>query len=293
MRTVAKPLRRAWTIRTWAVLALLVGVSLWTGRSALIDIWQIGTGRAEQSYILLAPFVAVWLFWLRRSRLRSLQIEFNLIGPALIALGWFSNFVGIERDIQIATHAGLLLTLLGCVVSLTGAGFVRQFAPALAAMLFVIPIPGTIRQLVAMPLQTLATSVTEIMLELIGVTVTRLGHVLIINGESVAVGEACSGLRMVFAFGVVVYAFAFSLPLRASTRIVLLALSPAVAILCNVVRLIPTSMFFGFGSINQAQVFHDLAGWVMIPIALVVLVGILRLIRWLDLPVMAFRLAMR
>ena len=178
--------------------------------------------------------------------------------------------------------------LLGCVMSMTGIGIVRKFSPAILALFFLIPIPGSIRQLIALPLQDIATNVTQIVLELIGVPAIRLGQVLVINNEPVAVGEACSGLRMILAFGVVVYAFAFSMPLRMSTRIVLLGISPLVAVLCNIVRLIPTSVFFGYGSVDQVQIFHDLAGWVMIPLSFVMLFVLLRLFCWFDFPFMAF-----
>jgi hypothetical protein len=53
----------------------------------------------------------------------------------------------------------------------------------------------------------------------------KSGNVLIINGERVGVGEACNGMRLVFALALVVYAFAFGTPLKPATRLILLALS--------------------------------------------------------------------
>jgi exosortase len=129
------------------------------------------------------------------------------------------------------------------------------------------------------------------MLELIGVNAIRSGNVIIINGEQVAVGEACNGLRMVFALTLVVYFVAFSLPLKAGTRAFLLLASPLIAIICNVIRLVPTSLIFGYGNNEVAQHFHTLAGWVMIPVAMGMLFGLLRAIRWLEFPVTQLRLA--
>jgi exosortase len=275
-----------------ATLATLLAVGVWVHRTALIDIVRIGVGREEQSHILLAPLIALWLLWLRRSRLRATRLAPSLWGPVLAALGWLSSWWGIETDTQVAWHAGALMTLLGCVVSVTGPRLVRQFSPAFAAMLFLIPVPGVISQAIAIPLQAMATSVTEIMLELIGVPAMRMGHVLLINGEQVAVGEACNGMRMVFALWLIVYAFVFSTPLRPGVRIVLLSLSPAVALLCNVVRLIPTTVVFGYGTVEQAELFHTISGWVMLPVAIFMLLAVVRMIRWIELPVMVFRLAM-
>ena len=94
-----------------------------------------------------------------------------------------------------------------------------------------------------------------------------------------------------FALTLVVYFFAFGTPLKAGTRAFLLIMSPLIAILCNVIRLVPTSLIFGYGNSDTAQRFHDLAGWIMLPIAMLMLYGLLRTIRWLEFPVTQLRLA--
>ena len=82
---------------------------------------------------------------------------------------------------------------------------------------------------------------------------TRFGNVLVINNEQIAVGEACNGMRMVFALVLVAYAFVFSSPLKMTTRLVLLVLSPLAALICNVVRLIPTSLVLGYSTASVAR----------------------------------------
>jgi exosortase len=288
-----KPILKTWDGSQTLLLACLIGLGGWTQFAALRDIWMVGTGSEEQSHILLAPFVAIWLFWLRRSRLRAVRLAPTLWGPVIIAAGWIMSRFGYEMGVQVAWHLGALVTLVGCVVTLTGFSILRHFAPAFVALLFLIPVPGTIRQLIAIPLQAVATNITQIMLEVIGIPATRDGHVLLINGEQVAVDEACNGMRMVFALTLIVYAFAFSTPLRPSVRVLLLVLSPIAALVSNIIRLIPTTVFFGYGSVEQAQHFHDIAGWIMLPVALLMLFGVLRMIRWIELPVMPFRLTMR
>ncbi len=290
---MTRPLRKARNARESALLGLLLVVTAYTFRAALLDIWTIGQGREEQSHILLAPFIAAWLFWLRRSRLRNLRIAPSLAGVGLIVLGCGLSWLGLERDLQIAWHLAPLVAMIGCVVCLTGPRVLVTFGPAIVALLFMMPVPGAIRQLIALPLQAVAAGTTQTLLELMGVQVTRLGHILMINGEQVAVGEACNGMRMVFALWLIVYAFAFSVPLRPGIRGVLLLMSPMTALVSNIIRLIPTTIFYGYGTVEQAHLFHDVSGWVMLPVALFMLVGVLRMIRWIELPVMSFRLAMR
>jgi hypothetical protein len=55
----------------------------------------------------------------------------------------------------------------------------------------------------------------------------------------------------------------------------------------------PTTLIFGYGSVDHARVFHDVAGWLMLPLSVLMLLGVVRLIRWLELPVTSFRLVPR
>ncbi len=209
----------------------------------------------------------------------------------MAAFGWLVSWWGFETGTQIAWHAGAVMSLLGVVLSMTGMAPVNLFAPVLAVLVFMLPVPGEIRHRIALPLQDLATSITHATLEFIGVSAIRSGNIIIINGEQVAVGEACNGMRMVFALTLVVYFFAFGTPLKAGTRAFLLIVSPLIAIICNVIRLVPTSLIFGYGNSEMAQRFHDLAGWIMLPVAMLMLYGLLRAIRWLEFPVTQLRLA--
>ncbi len=275
------------------MLVVMLALGAWSQRHPLLDILAIGIRDAEQSHILLVPFIAGWLLWLRRSRLRCVRLRPSVIGPIVVVVGAVVSWWGFSSGTQIAWHAGAGLTLVGVLLSLTGVEPLRQFAPVFAVLAFILPIPGVIRLAIAIPLQALATTVTHSTLELFGVSAARLGNVLVINGEQIAVGEACNGMRMVFAFGLVVYAFAFGAPLKLTTRLFLLGLSPVTALLCNVIRLIPTSLIYGYGTVGRAEWFHEFTGWIMLPIALVMLVMVMRLFRWLELPVMSFRLAMQ
>lgn len=283
--------RRAWQPRDFAQLALLLAIGLWLHRQPLRDIVNIGWHDAEQSHIFLAPIVAGWLLWLRRSRVRAIEVKPSLSGPLVAVAGWLVSWWGFESGTQIAWHGGAVLSLLGIVLSMTGTTPLLLLAPVFGVLAFVLPVPGELRHSIAYPLQELATTITHTMLEIMGVSAIKSGNVLVINGEHVAVGEACNGMRMVFALTLVVYAFAFGTPLKPGTRMTLLVLSPAIAMACNVLRLLPTSLIFGYGNVEVAERFHDMAGWVMLPLAMVMLAAVLRTIRWLEFPVTQLRLA--
>lgn len=281
---------RGWNRRRLILLIAMMIAVAWWGRQAIEDIALFAMGQVDNGYILLAPFVAAYLVWLRRSRFQFLSYQPNLVGPLLVAIGLFGSSWGDANGVQLFWHGGVLLAMLGCIYSMTGWELLRQFAPAVIAMFLVIPLPGRLREALAGPAQEFSVVTAHAVLQMLGFEATRAGSVITIAGEPVAVGEACNGMRMVFALGLVVFAFVFSVPFSTSTRLILIAMAPVVALVCNIVRLVPTSIAYGWLDSGTAEQVHDIGGWLMLPLALLMLMGIVRLMRWLDLPVMNWRL---
>lgn len=272
-----------------AVVLGAIGVALtWDAWS---DLFTIAREDQEQSHVFLAPIVAVWMFSVRRARLRTCPPTGNWIGPPIIALGWLLSSIGYQHAVQSFWHGGAVVTVLGCIFTALGKNVLFKFFPAFAVLLFLVPIPGILRESISQPLQSATAAATQAILETFGFVVDRFGNLLSINGVDVAVAEACNGMRMVFALVLVSYAFAFGLPLRNWVRAMILVTSPAAALACNVVRLIPTVLLYGFAPHDLADTFHDLSGWLMLPLAFVLLLGILRAVRWALIPVNRYNLA--
>ena len=274
-----------WTAQRFTVSAALAACGVAATLPAWQDIVHIAIRDEEASHIWLVPIVFAWLVWVRRRRLRQCQPTHTWIGPALIAFGWAVHSFGDAFLYESLWHGGAVLVMIGCALSVLGIQIVRAYLPALIILGFLVPVPGLIRQQIALPLQNATAVVTEHTLMVLGMPVTRSGNSLSINGAEVAIAEACNGLRMVFALALVSYAFAFGTPLRPSVRALVIGLSPVSAVLCNVVRLIPTVWLYGYASDSLADLFHTWAGWVMVVISLLLLMGMLHALRWAMVPV--------
>lgn len=272
-----------------AIAMAIVGIL--ATHSAWADIYHIAVTDEEASHILLVPVVAAWMFWVRRARLRHCRPTGAIIGPMAVSAGIAMYLAGYNFGVQSLWHAGAVAVVLGCILSVLGKNVLFRFLPAFAVLIFLIPVPGMLRQAIAVPLQTATAAVSQAIFETMGIPVDRSGNLLIINGAEVAVAEACNGMRMVFALVLVSYAFAFSMPLRNSVRVLVLLASPVAAIACNVFRLVPTIWLYGFSSQGVADWFHDISGWVMLPVGFFLLLGIIRLLRWALIPVAKFNLA--
>jgi exosortase len=262
-----------------AALAIAASWPVWE------DIAEVAIHNEEQSHILLAPVIAAWLVWVRRARLRYCRPDWTMAGPALAVAGWALAVFGFGNAVDVALHAGAILMVAGAALTVLGLDFLRAFAPAVLSLVFLMPIPGRIRHPIAVRLQEHTAQIGQYAMELFGVPVTRAGSVLHINGQDVAVAEACNGMRMVAALVLVSFAFVFSVPMRNGVRVFILALSPVIALLVNVIRLIPTVLLYGYADPRVAEGFHDVSGWAMLLVALGALWAVLGLLRWLEVPI--------
>ncbi len=310
--------------RRWHYLAavLLALLGVWVTWEAWADIFQIAYKDEEYSHIFIVPLVALWLVWVRRARLRHCRARFTALGPLTVALGWmlmtwgfyrlnaerigemgwgvrwlFWGLYGVLRTLHISHagqslwHLGAVMVVLGCGLSVLGKSFLFRFFPAIAVLVFLIPVPGDLRQRIALPLQAWTAQISETLLTLMGFAVERSGNMLAVNGQPVTIAEACNGIRMVFALILVVYAFSFGMPLRNGVRILLLALSPLAAIAVNVPRILTTALIYGYFSKETGTAFHDYSGWLMLPIAFLMLYGIIKILKWAMIPVTKYTLA--
>lgn len=277
-------IRSQWRFRDGVVAGILVLSAVGATWQIWVDIWHIGTRSEENSYILLAPAVVIWLAWLRRDRLPYVSPQHSVLGPVAILLGWWLARFGQQWEYDIFYHFGGLLIVCGAGYSVLGWQVTKAWAPAFLALLFLLPTPGIVRQQIALPLQTVSAQATEYLLDLFGVAAIREGNVLKINGYEVAIAEACNGMRMVSSLALVTFAFVFSTPMRNSLRVLFFVVSPLIALLVNILRLLPTVLAYGYASTSFADTFHALSGWLMLLLALSLLWVLLSLLRWLEIP---------
>ena len=281
-----------WTWVHVAAAAALAAVGVAVTWTAWVDIYNIATHDEEADHVLLVPIVALWMLWARRVRFRYCRATGTLLGPVIVACGWAIRSFGFDHGVQSFWHGGSVLVVLGCVVSILGKQAIFRFLPVVAVLVFLVPVPGEIRLRVALPLQNWTARIEQTTFQVVlGTDVVRSGNQLSFNGKAVDIIEKCNGLRMVFGLILVTYAFCFSLPLRNRVRLLILLASPVAAILCNLIRILPTVWVYGSAPPAVAERFHLYSGWLMLGVALLLLLGLVRLLRWAMIPVMRFTLA--
>jgi exosortase len=139
-----------------------------------------------------------------------------------------------------------------------------------------VPLPWKVKTMLSDPLQTIATHITTYTLQTLGMPALREGHIIVINDFRIGVVEACSGLSMLVVFFALSTAVAIVINRPLGDRIFIFLSAAPIAVASNVIRIIVTALLYLWvGKEAGDRFFHDLAGWFMMPLAL--------LFMWLEL----------
>jgi exosortase len=270
-----------------AVLLALIALSYAGTIEHLVRRWS---READYSHGFLVPLFSAWLLWRRRDMAPSAAAPVTgrwlgalvLLGSALLRVaGEYYSFV-------LTDSVSLIACLLGATMLIGGWGALRWAWPSIVFLLFMVPLPGFLATRMSGPLQRIATISSTYALQTLGVPAIASGNVIWLSDGTIGVAEACSGLRMLIMFGAVTMALVLLLDLGTAERLFLLASSVGIAVVANVFRITTTGMVHEWISPRIAEaIFHDVAGWIMMPLALILLGFEIALIARLFPPVAA------
>jgi len=259
---------------------------LWSYWPTLTHLWEVWQRSDEYSAGLLVPFLTVYILWSRRRELVSMPVRPAVLwGIAAFAVAQAARGAGLYFMYGSGEKLSIVLSTAALVLLLLGWRFLGKLAPVLLFLCLMLPWPNRVQTAISLPLQRYATDSAVFCLELLGYEVVQDGNVIKIGETSVAVAEACNGLRMVTAF-LVITGLVVLLARRAWwEKLIVLVSSLPVALLCNTIRLTVTAIAFTMLTGDQwEKLFHDFGGYAMMPLALAMTVGELWLLRRLTTP---------
>jgi exosortase len=149
-----------------------------------------------------------------------------------------------------------------------------------------VPLPGRLDKALASPLQRIATLASTDALQTFGFFAQAEGNVILLEDYELGIVEACSGLRMLMVFLATSTAVAMMIQRSLLQRILVVLSAIPIALFCNIVRITVTGILHETAGHEVANlVYHNLAGWLMAPLALLLLGAELLIFRRLFLPV--------
>jgi len=271
----------------WIVAGALAACFLWSyWNPTIVSLWGLWMRSDEFSSGLLVPFLAVYALWVRWHRLEGVAIRPAVAwGLAAFAAAQAVRFFGLWLMYGSAENLSLVMTIWALVLLLFGWKVIWRVWPVLAFLLLMLPFPHRVQAWITVPLQRWATSSAVFGLEMLGFEVTRMGNIIELNGASVAVAEACNGLRMLTAFVVIAALVALVVERRPWEKAIVITSSVPIAFMCNTLRLVITAI--AFTQLNTElweERFHDFGGLAMMPLALGMVLGELWLLKRIVMP---------
>jgi len=225
-----------------ALLAVPFALLLLIYLPTLIDLVGDWWRDTNYSHGFLIPVVSGYLLWKKREQLREVATTVDNRGLVLVVLGMIMFVVANGGAEYFTLRVSMLVTLVGLIFYLFGPLLVRMAWFELFFLLFMIPIPYVIYFAATFPMQLLASKITAFILNGIGMGVVRQGNIIHIQGYSLEVAEACSGMRSLVSLLGLGALYAHLTQKRLSAQLILFLSTIPIAVIANVFRVFVTSL---------------------------------------------------
>ena len=265
-----------------AVLGLAVAVALgWAFWPTLLPLSDQWGNDPRYSHGYLVPLFSLYLLWTRRNTVAASPWAPSVWGVPVLAVGLGLRFAGTYLFFNWVMAAALMPCLAGVALIVGGRSALRSAWPAIAFLVFMIPLPYQVEIALGFPLQRIATLASTYALQTFGFSAFAEGTTIRMGTIHLGVVEACSGLSMLMIFFALSTAVAIVIRRPFYERAAIFLSAIPVALFANITRITVTGVLHKtVGSELADYVFHDLAGWLMMPFALACL--------WLELKVLSW-----
>ena len=228
--------------------------------------------------------LTIWLFYKRLPELAALPARsagwlawpLLLISIPLYVLGRSQEFPEFETASQLTLISALILAYRGT------AGWKVVWFP-IFFMLFLVPLPNIVVQIITAPLKAAVSAVAESALYAAGYPIGRSGVTLTIGPYNLMVADACAGLNSIFALEAIGVFYLSIMEYTSRLRNVLIALLILpISFVSNVIRvivLVLVTYYFG-DEVGQGFV-HSFAGIFLFMIATLFTIGTDTFLGWI------------
>ncbi|HET7216521.1 MAG TPA: exosortase A [Vicinamibacterales bacterium] len=269
--------------RTAALLVLTSSAVVYSGVvSSLVRQWA-----SDDNYshgFLIIP-LALYGAWERRSQLRCAAPTPSIAGLLVLSVSLLVFAIGVLAAELFLARISLVGVVIGTVLFVWGREHLRLLAFPIALLPLMVPLPTLVFNQIAFPLQLLASRVGEATIAAAGIPVLREGNILELPNTTLAVAEACSGIRSLISLITLAVVLAYFTERRAMTRAVIVLSAIPIAVLANAARVAGTGLAsHWFGRAAAEGFFHGFSGWLMFAVAFAGLLIVQRALRYISMP---------
>jgi len=261
---------------TTAMVALLLIVYFPILRNMVHHWWLI---EDYQHGFIVAP-LALWFAYERRWDLEDAIIKGSWLGLIPLFIGLTSLTIGRLGTELMTMRAAFVFALIGLVLLLLGREIFKILAFPLFFLFLMVPLPETLLNTIAFPLQLIAAKAAVWSLQELGIPALVEGNIIHLAHAELFVADACSGLRSLMALITLGVVFAhFFKPGLLWAQCLLVGTTIPIAIFVNSFRVALTGLLaHHFGEEFATGAIHDFQGIFTFGLAFFMLLGEGRLI---------------
>jgi exosortase len=260
-----------WREQIWKVTVLCFLVA-WLYRPIVVGLAEQCWRDPNCSHGFLVPIFSGFVLWRERSRLLTLSPRPSAWGLPFLVAALGVLVVGVFGAELFLSRVSFLLVVASLIVHLLGWGYFRAVLFPLAFLILMIPLPEIVLGQVTFPLQILASKFAAASLHLMNVPVLREGNVIKLSTITLAVAEACSGIRSLSSLLTLAVIYGFFVEQKKSIRTVLVFSAIPIAVVANGLRIFGTGLLAQYWGPSIAEgFFHTFSGLSMFLLCLVLL----------------------
>jgi EpsI family protein len=265
-----------------AALLATAAIVLFRGPlSAMVALWDVSP---MYSYGYTVPPISAFLLWSRQDDFRRHAISPSRGWGAVVMVGAVAALaVGHLAAVQVVQQLGFIILIAGLVLYLFGRAHLKIAAPALAYLLFMVPMWDFFTEPLHWPFQNNSAQLGVAIIHGLGIPVHREGTLITLPNVVLEVARECSGINYLIAVTALALPLALLRLRQTWRRIVLIAASLAMAAVANALRisLIGTLAYLEIGSPLHGPL-HVLHGLFVAAAGYVVLFSGLHMLRERD-----------
>ena len=269
-------------------LFILLAISIY--HSVMLELFRAWQKNHYYNHGFLIPLISGYLVYKNREKLRRISCQPSIYGILFVLLG-FLIFILDQYCFNslFLSSVGMLIFIMGGILFTYGKGHLRILLFPILFLLFMIPIPESVFDLVIGPLQLTASMIGKIILRFFGIPVLREGIYLHLAPFSIEVDKSCSSMHSLIALSALSFVIAYMVTESLGEKILVVASSIPLAILANGCRLVLIILLALWkGEMIFKSFFHPLSGKLFFLLALFILFLEAEMIKRLNQSFVAF-----
>jgi len=252
-------------------LVIILIYSYWNSLLLSASQWN----SPQYSHAWLVPIFSVAVLWMRRKPFEEVTSTARWCGVVLILLSLILRYGATFNHMLLPDSLSFIPALGGAFLIAGGWPTLKWSWAPVAFLVFMIPLDMTTERRLLHPMQTIATTASTYTLQTLGVGAYQDGNAIRGLNFDLNVIDQCSGLRMMTIF--IALSFGIIMVTRGTwwEKMIIVVSSVPIALVVNLIRITITGLLYVAANTSSLlsgdfahMVFHDLAGWLMMPMAL-------------------------